>query len=134
MGTWGKYENSAVKEMKETNIQNISLIAASQIGSMLWRNQSGVFYTRSGQTVRVGTPGTPDSLGVVPVKITPEMVGQTIGIAVACEFKAKKGRQSDDQKRWQRNFEERGGKYALIREPDQIVEFITKIKKGNFDD
>lgn len=129
-GKWGKYENSAIKEMKETNIQNFSLIAGSQSGAMIWRNQVGTFYNRSGNPVKVGNVGAADSLGVVPVVITQDMVGKTIGVAIACEFKAKRGRQSDDQKRWQSNFEKRGGKYALIRSPDDMVEFINGIKSG----
>lgn len=130
MGKWGKYENNAIKEMKETNIQNISLMAASEQGAMIWRNQSGVFYTRSGDPVRVGSVGAADSIGVVPVEITQDMVGSIIGVAVACEFKAKRGRQSDDQKRWQANFEKRGGRYILIRDPDSMVDFISNVKTG----
>ncbi|QHJ79216.1 MAG: hypothetical protein [Caudoviricetes sp.] len=130
MGQWGKYENNAIKEMKESNIQNLSLVAGSQSGAMIWRNQVGTFYTRSGAPVKVGNVGAADSLGVVPIVITQDMVGKTIGVAIACEFKAKRGRQSDEQKMWQANFEKRGGKYALIRSPDQIVEFIEGIKTG----
>lgn len=118
-------------KLKETNIQNLSLIAASSDPDvMLWRNQVGTFYTRTGQPVKIGSIGAADSLGVVRVLITPEMVGKYIGVAIAPEFKQLKGRQSEGQKLWQQNFERRGGKYVLIRSPGEMIKFIEDIKKG----
>lgn len=79
--------------------------------------------------IKVGNPGEADTLGVVAVTITPEMVGQTIGVAVASEFKTAKGRQSDQQKAFQAAWERRGGVYVLARSSEDIHEAIEKIRQ-----
>ena len=117
--------------MKETNIQNDCLVeASSDPDVMLWRNQVGTFYTRDGRAVRIGEKGAADSLGVVRVKITHEMVGQYIGVAIAPEYKQKKGKQQEEQALWQKNFERRAGKYAIIRSKEEMMDFIARVKRG----
>lgn len=120
--------------MSEKNeVQNKSLLAVgSRPDVMVWRNQTGMFLTMDGKRpVRVGNPGAPDSLGVVRVTITPDMVGQSVGVAIGPEFKLPfTGRQSQAQKNWQSAFEARGGRYALIRSADEMVDFINSVS-GN---
>lgn len=121
--------------MKETNVQNLSLIEASKDKDcMIWRNQCGLFYTRDGRPVNIGIKGTPDSLAVVQMEITPDMVGKKIGVAVGIEFKTlKKGsKQRTDQELWQANFERRSGVYAIVRDPSEVSELIKNIKNGEF--
>lgn len=72
----------------------------------------------------------PDSFMVVAVTITPEMVGRTIGVAVAPEFKTAKGAQEDDQKKWQRAFEARGGVYRLVRSPEEMTALVDDVQSG----
>ncbi|WNA15555.1 hypothetical protein [Acinetobacter phage HFM1] len=119
--------------MKETNIQALSLVEASRYEhTFVWRNQTGKFRSMDAKRiVNVGVKGAADSLAVVRVKITPEMVGSYIGVACAMEFKVPKtGRLSEDQKNWARKFSECGGKYAVIRSPDEAKEFIESVKSG----
>lgn len=59
---------------------------------------------RTGRHVRFGTPGAPD------VRLT------VAGRAVAIEVKSPRGRQSDDQRRWQAAHERAGGVYLLCRD------------------
>lgn len=73
-----------------------------------------------------------DSLAVVAVTITPAMVGKTIGVAVAPEFKTASGKQSERQKLWQRAFESRGGVYRLVRNQAEMVALINDVKAGNW--
>jgi hypothetical protein len=71
-----------------------------------------------------------DSLAVVEVMITPEMVGQRVGVAVAAEFKTETGRQSEAQRNWQRAFEARGGVYRVIRTPEEMLELVDDVQHG----
>ncbi len=119
--------------MSEKNTaQNPALLAAGCLPDvMIWQNVTGVFRSFDGsRVVKVGNAGAADSLGVVAVKITPEMVGQVVGVAIACEFKAATGKQSQGQKNWQAAFSKRGGKYRVIRSPDEILIFIDDVKRG----
>lgn len=99
---------------------------------MLWKQPVGVFRSLADPTrkVSVGIPGQADSIMVVRVTITPDMVGKTIGVACAAEFKTTTGRQRDKQVDWQQNFEARGGLYRLIRTASDMVRFVREIKDG----
>lgn len=101
---------------------------------LVWRQQSGMFrsFDDPSKVVRVGQPGLADSLAVVAVQITPEMVGRTIGVAVASEFKTSTGRQSDVQRNWQRAFEQRGGIYRLIRSADDMLALVEDVQHGRW--
>ncbi len=116
----------------EKNIQNASLLAIGcRSDCMVWRNHTGVFKTMDeSRTVVVGIPGAADSLGVVAVTITEAMVGKTIGVAVAIEFKTKTGRQTQVQKDWQAAFESRGGKYFIVRSETEMKDAIWLVQNG----
>ncbi len=119
--------------MLEKNIQNASLIAVgSDPDVLVMRIQSGVFRSMDdpSRIVRVGTPGISDSLAVVRVTVTPEMVGKDIAVCIAPEFKTAKGKQRDAQVKWQAAFEKRAGQYRLIRSPEQMLEFIGDVKRS----
>jgi hypothetical protein len=101
---------------------------------MVWKQPVGLFRALEDpdRKVLVGTPGQSDTMAVVAVTITPDMVGKTIGVAVAPEFKTTKGKQSDRQKLWQAAFEKRGGIYALIRSPAEMIELVQRVQRGNW--
>lgn len=65
--------------------------------------------------IRYGLPGSSDTIGVVPVTVTAEMVGAKIGVAVCVEFKTDTGRQSDKQKKFERAVNAAGGVYVIER-------------------
>lgn len=116
---------------KETRtVQNPAMLAASQLGALAWRQQSGLFYTREGIPVRVGLPGMSDCGMIVSLTITPDMVGRTIGVAVQTEFKTHRGQQSEAQHNWQQAVEQRGGIYRLIRSPDEMIGLIKCVNNG----
>ncbi len=82
---------------------NPALLAVGQRRDvMAWKQPTGVFraYDNPAQVVKVGTPGQSDAMMVVAVTITQEMVGKTVGVAVAAEFKTATGRQRDNQAAW----------------------------------
>ncbi len=56
-----------------------------------------------------------DSLGFVPVKITPEMVGQTVPIFLSVENKQGRGRLSPEQRAWMMMVRSFGGRAGVSR-------------------
>jgi hypothetical protein len=123
-------------QQRETRtVQNPALLAVgARPDVMIWRQQSGVFrsYDNPQSVVRVGQPGMADSLAVVAVTITPEMVGRTVGVAVAAEYKTDTGRQSEAQRNWQRAFQQRGGIYRVVRSAAEMVGLVEGVKRGDW--
>jgi hypothetical protein len=64
---------------------------------MMWRNQSGACYDETGRLIRYGLANdsaqlnkrikSSDLIGITPVVITQQMVGQTMGVFTAVEVK-----------------------------------------------
>lgn len=76
----------------EKSIEEATKVEASARGGRLFKNEIGLAkYQRNGKkwavAYGVGGPGAPDLMGWVPVVITPDMVGQTLGLFVAVEMK-----------------------------------------------
>lgn len=117
----------------ETRIQNASI---KQVGCrpdvLIWRQHVGHFrhLHREDQIISVGSPGMADSLAVVRVVITQDMVGKVVGVAVAPEFKTAKGKQGEQQAKWQRAFEARGGVYRLVRSPEEMDTLVDDVQHG----
>jgi hypothetical protein len=119
---------------EKTSVQNPSILLAGQRpDTLIWRQQSGVFrsYDTPDRIVRVGTPGMADAGAIVAVTITPDMVGQTIGVAVQVEFKTSTGRQSADQKLWQLATEKRSGVYSIVKSTNDMENLLNDISTGN---
>lgn len=117
----------------EKVIQNNAMLAVGlDPDVMIWRQQVGTFrsYNDPARIVKVGVSGMSDTLAIVKVKITPDMVGKEIGVAVAPEFKTPTGGQRKNQKDWETCFRNRGGIYRLIRSPEQLVQLIKDVKRG----
>ena len=121
---------------QETVIQNESMLEVGCDPDVLvWRQQVGNFRAMDNpnRIVKIGVPGMSDAMMIVRVKITPEMVGKEIGVAVAPEFKVpRSGRQSEKQKLWQASFERRGGIYRLIRSAAEMLALVRDVKEGRW--
>lgn len=114
----------------ETNIQNSILLELSSAGHLVWRNQVGVFRgAHDERRIRVGVPGQGDIMAVVPLTITEDMVGQTVGLAVNVEVKTHRqgSRQSAQQKRWEAAWRERGGLYLIARSAHESASLLTSL-------
>ena len=123
------------KNRETRTVQSPSLLAVgARPDVLIWRQQSGMFRAFDDPTkvVRVGQAGMSDSMAVVAVTITPEMVGRTIGVAVAAEYKTPTGRQSEAQQNWQRAFEQRGGIYRLIRNAADMLALVSDVQAGRW--
>lgn len=113
----------------ETNTQNEILVAMSQAGALPWRNQVGVYRPIGdpNSVIKIGTPGMADIISVVPVTITPDMVGKTIGVAVATEVKTATGKQRQAQKLWELAFTKRKGIYLIARSASEAIQQLASL-------
>ena len=116
----------------ETRVQNACLLATGDYPDVLaWRQQSGVFRTMDGnRVVSVGDPGMADLGLIVPVTITADMVGKTIGVCAQPEVKTRRGRQADDQQTWQAAVARAQGIYRLVRSADDMHKLIADVRSG----
>ncbi len=116
------------RETKE--VQNPCILeAGTQDDVLIWRQQSGLFYTKMGTPIRIGQSGMADTGMIVKVTITPEMVGKTIGVAVQPEFKVGKKGQSPEQEDWQTAVEKVGGVYELVRSVDEFNRLLERVRR-----
>lgn len=132
--------------MSEAPIVKRVMMKASQIGSRLFRNNRGQFYTMDKKRiVRAGleAPGASDLIGITPVVITKEMVGITLGVFTAPEVKDHDWKHpANDHERIQENFHTQinklGGFAFFIKDAEDLPEKIAdcmaeKIFKKAFD-
>lgn len=81
----------------ETRIQNEKRLEAAEAGAILWRNNSGAAINENGAPVRFGLGNdnkkinevfkSPDLVGIKPVLVTEDLIGQTLGVFLARECK-----------------------------------------------
>lgn len=72
-------------------------------------------------------PGFSDLFGLVPVTITPDMVppeGLLVGVFVALECKAAKGKASDKQENFLRAVNDNGGRAGVVRSVDDAIRVV----------
>lgn len=82
----------------EAAVQTRIRLEASRVGCRLWRNNVGATYTPDGAFIRYGLANdsaqmnksikSSDLIGIKPLRITPAMVGYSVGQFVAREVKA----------------------------------------------
>lgn len=127
----------------EDEVQQEIQIAARYDDCILLRNNSGALKDETGRLVRYGLGNvskehnekikSSDLLGITKVTITPEMVGQTIGVFTAIEVKRegwKENKKLDKRETAQQNFMNwvviNGGYAGFAAGVDKIKEIIRK--------
>lgn len=112
--------------MKESNIQRLIMLATSEAGATMFRNNIGAYTTPEGYRVKygVGNPGGADLIGITPVTITPDMVGRTVGVFTAIEVKTKIGKPTEQQINFRRVILENGGIAGIARSADDALALI----------
>lgn len=100
--------------MNEKAVASRIVLDAAYRGLTLLRNNSGGFYDETGRFVRYGLGSyeekhqlkSSDYIGITPVFITPDMVGQVVGVFTAVETKPEGWRFTNGDKRalHQKNF------------------------------
>lgn len=94
---------------KESDIQRSIIDYLTLKRHFFWRNNSGSFKTERGGFYSFGAKGSPDIFVLTQG-----------GFLVQLEVKTKKGRQSPEQKEWQRRSEELGAEYYVVRSIEDV--------------
>ena len=124
----------------ETKLQNAVMLALSQAGCTVWRSETAGAWVgkpvhREGQLVTLANArmiqaglckGGSDLIGITPVTITPDMVGQTIGVFTAQEIKTRTGRTTQEQDRFIAAVLAAGGIAGVVRSVDDALELLTQ--------
>ena len=101
---------------KETRVQREIMIALSEAGCFVIRQQSGVFYGKDGQAVRIGFPGLPDLLAVNPK-------GEAVFLEVKPDHKAHK---RPEQIKFIDAMKARGIRCGFVTSPAEALEVALK--------
>lgn len=107
----------------ETATQRQILAALSALPECLvWRNETGLVAWPNAphKRFRIGTPGSPDIVGVYK--------GRAIGV----EVKSARGRQSRQQCRFKQQWEKAGGVYVIARSVDDALQGIGADHEPSF--
>jgi hypothetical protein len=125
----------------EDEIDQEIQLEASKMGILLMRNNSGVLENRDGTPVRYGLGNiskdqnkkfkSSDRIAIMPVTITPEMVGQTVGVFLAIEIKREGWKfKGEEREIGQKNFIDfvnaRGGRAFFAASVDDFKTNIIK--------
>jgi hypothetical protein len=121
----------------ETIIQKNIQKKASKLGLRLFRNNRGLFKTLDGKRkVRAGleATGASDLVGIKTVTITPEMVGQDVGIFVAVEvkkftWKKPTTKTEEEQENFIEQINKRGGIAFFCNDENKLESLIKTLDK-----
>lgn len=119
----GRQTLAPAQEPSEAQILRDVLVAVSAIpGVVVWRQNSGLYYTPDGRggwrRVRAAIPGAADITGLIRGD---HWDGHRSGRRLEIECKTRAGRQSEDQRAFQRMVEAHGGLYVLARSAEEAV-------------
>jgi hypothetical protein len=125
----------------EDEVQQRIQMEAPKFGSILLRNNSGALKDATGRLVRYGLGNTSekvnknikssDLIGITPVTITPEMVGQVVGVFTAIEVKKEDWHyKGDERETAQKNFidfiKSKGGLAGFCKSVDDFRSIIKR--------
>ena len=124
--------------MTESQLQQQVRLELAQRGWLIWRNNTGVAFDKNGRPIRYGLANdsktvnsrikSADLIGVRPVTITPDMVGQTIGQFVALEIKKPGWRgPNNERERAQERF------LLLVDGAGGLAEFVSDLSDLDVD-
>ena len=120
--------------MTETELMRIIQDKLSALGARLFRNNIGTAISPIGSVITYGlaNPGGSDLIGWTPVKITPDMVGQTLAIFTAVEVKSEHGRLTKHQRLFIEAVQQAGGIAACARsveEAERVVGVVSATRR-----
>jgi hypothetical protein len=112
----------------EAKVEQDIVLAASEDGHRLLRNNVGAYKDKRGMWIKygVGGKGGSDEIGWTTVIITPEMVGKKLAVFTAIEVKSETGRASADQKLFIGSVQRGGGIAGIARSAEDYREIISK--------
>jgi hypothetical protein len=111
--------------ISETALVRLLLVAASEFGARLFRNQVGTYKLAQpdcrscqihGRTISSGLgPGSPDLVGWRTVTIGPEHVGRQLAVFLGVEAKSEQGRVGEHQRAFLAELERQGAVSGVAR-------------------
>ena len=102
--------------MKEANVQALIMMALSDAGCLVWRQNTGVLPDRNGRLVRFGLcVGSSDIVGIAPD-----------GKFLAIEVKTALGQPTDAQLKFIKAVQRQGGRAGIARSAADAVEIACK--------
>lgn len=127
--------------MKESNIQRAVMLAASESGMTVWRNNVAMAWTgkatrRKDGSVLIENPrplhaglckGSSDLIGLQPVTVTEAMVGETLAVFTALEIKTARGKVSPEQERFLEFVKSKGGIARVARSAADVAAITTDL-------
>lgn len=115
------------RKSDEQAVQSSIQLAATRAGCRLWRNNVGALMDERGRLVRYGLcPGSSDLVGLVPVRVTPEMVGQTIAVFAAVEVKDR-GQPTEQQQAFINLVRAMGGRAGVARSREDALQILNVV-------
>ena len=113
----------------ETKIQRAIMIAISQAGHTVWRNETGNFWT--GRVIhKDGNTTTLANAQMIPCGLTKgsaDLIGITNkGIFFAIEVKTPKGRTSKEQEQFIKHIKLQGGIAGVARSPQDALDLLPR--------
>jgi hypothetical protein len=113
--------------MSEAQLQAEARVLASKLGAIVYRNNVGSWLDKNGRKVAYGVcnPGGSDLIGIMPIKVTQEMVGSTIGRFVAIEIKDAGKKPTKDQEMFLNIIKNNGGIAGYIDDISQLVSLLS---------
>lgn len=137
-------------KQSEDEVDQLVQLEAAKHGLLLMRNNSGALKNESGTPVRFGLHNispeqndkfkSSDRIAIMPVTITPEMVGKTVGVFMAVEMKKHPWKYTGkDREEGQKNFIDyintRGGCAMFVTSIEDfnsnISDWLNKLKRKN---
>ena len=102
--------------MKESDIQRLIMLALSEAGCLIWRNNTGVLKNAAGIPIKFGLcVGSSDLIGLTPT-----------GQFLAVEIKTSKGRATTEQLRFIEAVRSRGGIAGIARSPAEALALLAQ--------
>ncbi len=104
--------------MREGELIRRIMLAESERGTRLWRNNCGALQDKDGRWVKYGVcnPGGSDLLGFTPYIVLASDVGRTLAIFTAIEAKTGTLNPTAEQAAFLRAVEKAGGIARVVRE------------------
>lgn len=135
--------------MKESSIQKKIMLALSNVGARLFRNNVGkcwigrskVITEKTTMTLNPGDvvitsarrfnaglhKGSSDLIGWTPIEVTQAMVGGKVAVFTAPEIKSNKGRLSEDQKKFLKKLNDDGGIGFVARSEEEALQKLEDL-------
>jgi len=102
--------------LKEANVQSLIMMALSDAGCLVWRQNTGVLPDRNGRLVRFGLcVGSSDIVGIA-----------SDGKFLAIEVKTALGQPTDAQLNFIQAVQRQGGRAGIARSAAEAVEIACK--------